>query len=136
MYSIRLGLPPFQDLSSHPPPGRVVVAGDDADSWSYSPSDMTALLLLLPVADFDGHMDWGGGWGLLMVIGMVLFWGVVIVGIVWLLREIGNSKATHAKSDDDPLGTLDRRLAEGAISPDDYRERRAILDDQVARSDD
>jgi len=102
------------------------------DQGSYSPSAVTAsaLLLSLPLADFGGHMDWGGDWSALMVIGMVLFWGLIIVGIVWALREIGNSKATQAEPENNPLRTLDRRLAEGAISPDDYRERRAILDDQ------
>ena len=95
---------------------------------------MALITPLLPLADFDGHMDWGGGWGALMVVGMILFWALVIVGIVWLLREFASGRATPEKSDDDPLRTLDRRLAEGAISPDDYRERRAILEGQQARS--
>jgi len=97
---------------------------------------MTALLLSVPLADFDGHMDWDGGWGALMVVGMVLFWALVIFGIVWLLREIASAKTSDAKLDDDPLRMLDRRLADGAISPDDYRERRAILDERKSQSDD
>ncbi|GIK83231.1 MAG: hypothetical protein BroJett024_43360 [Alphaproteobacteria bacterium] len=92
-------------------------------------------LSLLPFADFDGHMDWDGGWGVLMMIGMVLFWALVIFGIVWLVREIGGSRAaqTNSERDSDPIRTLDRRLAEGAISPDDYRERRAILEERQAQ---
>lgn len=101
---------------------------------------MASLILSIPFADFDGHMDgghmdWGGGWGVLMVIGMIVFWSLVIVGLFWLLREIGSSRTAQAKPDDDPLRILDRRFAEGAISPDDYRERRAILTDRGARSD-
>lgn len=95
---------------------------------------MALIISLLPISDFDGHMDWGGGWGALMIVGMILFWALVIVGIVWLLRELAGGRAAAGKRDDDPLRTLDRRLAEGAISPDDYRERRAILEDQQARS--
>lgn len=113
-----------------------MAAGGPACSWSYALSDMAALLLSFPLADFDGHMDWDGGWGILMVIGMVLFWALVILGIVWLVREVGSTKSMRTKQHEDPLSTLDRRLADGAISPDDYRERRAILEDQKSRSTD
>ena len=98
-------------------------------------ADLSAFLLRLPLADFDGHMDWDGGWGVVMLIGMVLFWALLIVGIVWLVRELGSSRASHSKPDDDPLRVLDRRLAEGAISPEDYRERRTILGDRSDRPD-
>lgn len=82
-------------------------------------------LLTVPLADFDGHMDWDGGWWILMALGMVLFWGLVIAGIVWLVREVGSHRdsATHP----DPLAVLDHRLADGSITPEEYRERRAIL---------
>ncbi len=75
-----------------------------------------------------GHMDWGGGWGgwwVLMVIGMILFWGLVAY---WLVREFGSRKdQRRATEPDDALAILDRRLAEGLVTPDEYRERRAIL---------
>lgn len=104
-------------------------------STSYTASEMLLASLSLPFADFDGHMDWDGGWGVLMMIGMVLFWALVIFGIVWLLREIGGSRTAraHTERESDPIRTLDRRLAEGAISPDDYRERRAILEEGQAQ---
>lgn len=88
----------------------------------------TALLFLADVA-FDGHMDWGGGgWWIVMALGMVIFWGLVIAGIVWLVREASGSRPHGGeRHEGDPLALLDRRLAEGTISPDEYRERRAIL---------
>jgi putative membrane protein len=76
------------------------------------------------IADYDGHMDWDGGWWIVMAIGMVLFWGLVILGIVWLVRELSG---TRARSETDAVAILERRLAEGTISPEEYRERRAIL---------
>ena len=97
---------------------------------SYGLSDMNLLIASLSpllLGDFDGHMDWDGGWGVAMMIGMILFWAVVIVAIVWLVREFG-TRTAHPRPDDDPLRILDRKLAEGSVSPDDYRERRAILD--------
>ena len=96
---------------------------------------MASLILSIPFSDYDGHMGWDGGWSVFMVFGMIAFWGLVIVGMIWLLREIGNSRAAHAKPDDDPLRILDRRFAEGAISPDDYRERRAILTGETELGD-
>lgn len=60
-----------------------------------------------------------------MMLGMVLFWGLVIVGVVWLLREtIGRG---HHRPGDDPLAILDRRLAEGQISVEEYEQRKKTL---------
>lgn len=83
-------------------------------------------LLALPLADFNGHMDWGGGSWILMALVMVLFWGLIIAGIIWVVRELGSSHR-HSVGAPDPLAVLDHRLAEGAISPEEYRERRAVL---------
>lgn len=69
--------------------------------------------------------DIGAGWMIVMMLGMVLFWGLVIVGIVWLLREtIGHG---HHGPGGDPLAILDRRLAEGQISVEEYEQRKKTL---------
>lgn len=83
-----------------------------------------ALLLL---ADFNGHMDWDGGWGAVMMIGMVLFWGLLIAGAIWLVRELSGARQTGGADAKDPLEVLDRRLAEGLISVEEYQQRRALL---------
>ncbi len=72
-------------------------------------------------------MDWDNGWWLVMMIGMVVFWALVVVGIVWLVREASGHRGFGGNRGHDPLELLDRRLAEGTVSPEDYRERRAIL---------
>lgn len=59
---------------------------------------------------------------IVMMLGMVLFWGGVVIGIVWLLREaIGHGR--HS----DPMTILDRRLAEGKLSPEEYEQRKRTL---------
>jgi len=69
--------------------------------------------------------DVGAGWMIVMMLGMVLFWGLVIVGIAWLLREtLGRG---HHGPDSDPLAILDRRLAEGQISVEEYEQRKKTL---------
>jgi putative membrane protein len=87
---------------------------------------MSGALLRLADMGWGSHMgDWGAGWWILMTLGMVVFWGLVILGIVWLVRSLGGDHQGHAGGS--ALEILDRRLASGEISPDDYRERRAHL---------
>jgi putative membrane protein len=76
------------------------------------------------------HDDVGAGWMILMMAVMVLFWGAVIFGIVWLIRGATRGDPTRGPtvaSRESPLEILDRRFAEGAITPEDYRGRRDIL---------
>jgi putative membrane protein len=96
-------------------------------SLTYSGQVLSASLSLLPFADTWGMHggDVGTGWMIVMMLGMVVFWGLVIVGIVWLLREaIGRS---HHGPGADPLAILDRRLAEGQISVEEYEQRKKTL---------
>jgi len=89
---------------------------------------MSIHLLTLAYADFNGHMDWDGGWSVVMVVGMVLFWALLIAGIVWVVRDLSRGRVADPRgTGGEALRILDRRLADGSISPDDYRERRAML---------
>lgn len=83
--------------------------------------------LLADSNDWVGHMNLNGGWWIVMALGMVLFWGLVILGIVWLVREVGGGSRRDRELDSDPRTVLDRRFAEGTISPEDYQRRRAAL---------
>lgn len=71
---------------------------------------------------WDGHMDWDNGWW----IAMVLFWALVIVGLVWLVRGWARDRSAEGR-DDAPRDVLDRRLAEGEVSVEEYEERRKAL---------
>lgn len=73
-------------------------------------------------------MDWGAGGWILMAIGMALFWGLLIFGAVWLVRTL-STPARHAGAQTPPsaLEILDRGLAEGSISVEDYEQRRRLL---------
>ena len=85
----------------------------------------------LPVADTWGtHGDVGTGWMLLMMALMVLFWGAIILGIAWLIRGATRGALAPRESGvtrESPLEILERRFAEGAISPEDYQARREVL---------
>lgn len=84
-------------------------------------------LALLPLADTWGmhDSDVGVGWMIVMMVGMAIFWALVILGIVWLFREVIGRERHQGGAD--PLGTLDRRLAEGQISVEEYEQRRRVL---------
>jgi uncharacterized membrane protein len=71
------------------------------------------------------HGDVGWGWMVLMMALMVLFWGAVIFGIVWLVR--GSFDRRPAGRSELPTDVLERRFAEGAISVEDYQEHREVL---------
>ena len=87
---------------------------------------MTTLALIsLPLADSDGWGMHGAGWWAPMMVGMVLFWGAIILGIVWLVRNATDRR--RERHEPSAAAILDRRFAEGAISVDDYHHRRNAL---------
>lgn len=71
------------------------------------------------------HGDVGTGWWIVMMLGMVVFWGGAIVLIVWLVRGGLDRPRTPVVS---ATEILERRFAEGAITVDDYRARREVLE--------
>jgi putative membrane protein len=85
----------------------------------------------LPLADSWGmHGDVGAGWMVLMMVLMVLFWGAIVFGVVWLIRGVargGSAPGEALAGRESPVEILDRRFAEGEITPEDYRARREVL---------
>jgi putative membrane protein len=88
---------------------------------------LAASFSLLLFADTWGMHDGdvGAGWMIVMMLGMVLFWGLVVLGAIWLLREL-IGRGRHGAAGD-PLAILDRRLAEGQISVEEYEQRKKTL---------
>ena len=56
-------------------------------------SSLGAVGLLLANNDWNGHMDnWGPGWWVAMGVMMIVFWGLVVAGIVWLVRSLPHAR--------------------------------------------
>ena len=72
--------------------------------------------------------DVGWGWWLLMSVGMVAFWGLVIYGVIALLR--GSTTASQQPPAEPPMAVLKRRLASGEVSVEEYEELRQALEDR------
>lgn len=82
---------------------------DPADSWG----------------DGFGHMMWGGGFGMLGGLMMLLFWGAIIALIVFAVRGLSAGSGSAGKPD--PAEILRERYAKGEIDDDEYERRKTKL---------
>jgi putative membrane protein len=96
----------------------------------------TLLTCFLPAAAFaqERPYDWGwgmhpmmwGAWGFGMMLVMILFWGLVIVGIVigirWLMSE------SQQRRGDSAMEILRQRYARGEINKEEFDAKKKDLD--------
>ena len=70
----------------------------------------------------------GGGWGMLfMIISMILFWGLIIGGIILLVRFIFPSVSSGMKPSQDALEILKQRYARGEIEKEEFDAKKRDL---------
>ncbi len=72
--------------------------------------------------------NWGfggiGGYGWIMFIFMIIFWGLVIWGIVALIRAAGHREYHNPDRPDSAMEILKRRYAAGEITREEYEEKK------------
>ena len=73
------------------------------------------------------------GFGLIGVVLMILFWGGLILGAVWLVRAVfqpGNQSGSRTQSTQEQSARdiLDRRYARGEITREQYEAMRKDLE--------
>lgn len=74
---------------------------------------------------WEMHPMWWWGWGLGMMLMMLLFWGLVIVGLVLGIRWlIGQGRETRS---DSALEILRQRYARGEINKDEFEAKKRDL---------
>ena len=71
-------------------------------------------------------MMWGYGGGWFMGIFMVIFWGLIIWGIIALVRHFSRT-SQYADQGNSALEILKRRYAQGEINKDEYEEKKKTL---------
>ncbi len=71
----------------------------------------------------------GFGWGWFMPIFMIIFWGLVIWGIVALVRGLSGSRGSDSAppTADSALDILKRRYARGEINTAEFEEKKKDL---------
>ena len=99
-------------------------------------SSVSLILLsvfLLPVTAFawgeNSHGYYGGhmmapgymGWF------MILFWGLLLIALIFLIRWIARLPGTTGRTT--PMDLLKERLARGEIEIDEYEKKRQLLSD-------
>jgi putative membrane protein len=107
--------------------------------WSVI-SLVAPLFGVLPSAMAANSNDWGpwgmhmmwGSWGIGMMIMMFIFWALIIVGIVFLIRWLIAAGGTGRRLDanhrgDSALDILKKRYARGEISKQEFDEIRRDL---------
>ncbi|WP_254702077.1 SHOCT domain-containing protein [Roseivivax sp. THAF30] len=75
---------------------------------------------------WTGHM-WGGGYGFMGGFMMLAFWGAVIALIVFLVLRLRDNGTRPP--DSDAQEALRRRFANGEIDEEEFRRRKARLDE-------
>lgn len=77
------------------------------------------------------HNGWGFGDWLAMSTMMVLFWGLLVALVIWLVRssrnELAAPGAQHVPSSQSADLMLAERFARGEIEEDEFTRRRAVL---------
>ncbi len=76
-------------------------------------------------------MMWGSGWWVGGLVWMVLFWGLIVAGVVWLVRAATDGPGRGVGRDGDRGSArtiLDERFASGELSVAEYRERREAVE--------
>jgi putative membrane protein len=87
---------------------------------------MTHLLNATALAT-DWHHDGGPGWWIVFP----LFWIALIATAFLLFRRTRRwTQQPHEAPRESALEVLERRFAEGALSAEEYRERRAVLSEE------
>ena len=80
------------------------------------------------------YQEGPGGWGIFMMLMMVLFWGLLVWGIVVSVRHYSNSRAGQLPGASSSSGSsaaheaLRLRYAKGEIDDEEFERRRANLD--------
>jgi putative membrane protein len=75
-------------------------------------------------------MMWGGGYGFVGGLMMLLFWGVLIALIVLAVRWLSDSRSGAGGSAGrrDPLEILRERYARGEIDDEEFERRKRLLE--------
>jgi len=69
----------------------------------------------------------GFGWGWFITIAMILFWGLIIWGIVALVRGLNNQRYCETPATDSALEILKRRYVQGEITKKEYEQKKKDL---------
>jgi putative membrane protein len=72
--------------------------------------------------------NWGfGGFWWIMPIIMVIFWGLIIWGIIAFVRSVNKSRCCGTTQSESALEILKRRYASGEITKEEFEEKKRAI---------
>lgn len=72
----------------------------------------------------DHMMEFSSGWGWIMMLMMLLFWGLIVWALIWGIRSFSRSDSDR---DNRPLEILKRRYASGEIDREEFESKKRDL---------
>ncbi|MDA8157460.1 MAG: SHOCT domain-containing protein [Actinomycetota bacterium] len=71
-----------------------------------------------------GTMGWGYGMGIVGALMMLLFWVLILIGLVYLIKWLAQSSRHGAAREETALDLLKKRYAKGEISKEEFEEKK------------
>ncbi len=68
-----------------------------------------------------------GWWMVFGGMGMLIFWAIVIWLVVWGVTRVSNGSEEHRAQGQSPLDIVERRLARGEITRDEFEDLKKSL---------
>jgi putative membrane protein len=76
---------------------------------------------------WDDMMGWGGGWGFFGIVHMLLWWFLLVLGIVVLARWLFAGSSGRGAPERRALEVLAERYARGEINKEEFEQKRKDL---------
>ena len=73
------------------------------------------------------QQSWGPGAWILMAVGMIIFWSLIVMAIVLVVRHFGSPSSAAVPTADAAEELLRARFAGGEIDEDDFSNRLSHL---------
>lgn len=76
----------------------------------------------------DWMYGYGMGWGWFGPIMMIVFWALVIAGIVYLVKVLMGSRSSTSAKEETALDILKKRYARGEIDAEEFARKKKDLE--------
>lgn len=73
------------------------------------------------------NQGWGAGGWFAMVIMMILFWGFLVAGVVYIVRHFNHPHQNASPAIDRAIETLKMRFAKGEMDEEEFQRRLKLL---------
>ncbi len=73
------------------------------------------------------HYSWGWGHMIFGSLMMILFWGGIILAIVFVIRSTQSGGGDRQPTGKSPLDILNERFARGEIDKEEFEEKKKLL---------